>query len=264
MKTVIFSFGILISAHAAEPAHDPALQSTRSPASETLVDIETPELLRNNSASYCLRNTVVMDTIVFHHTETPTTTTVQQINDMHRNQGWHMVGYHYVINAPYTSQRFFAPRIRVSQARTLGMTGAHAGSKVYSPVTPETYQLLADVNNITCGLAGGTFTNPGDMLNQDSEGLANYSTIGVAVTGNYAEYHRTNNPSGYARGKPRYPSDELIDVFARLACQIQRAHPRVNKLKWHSFYKPTTCPGLIQARLHRIRTAAGRYGCTFE
>jgi N-acetylmuramoyl-L-alanine amidase len=59
--------------------------------------------------------------LVIHHSVTPPTTTLGDIDAMHRARGWNGIGYHFVI------QRDAAGHGHLKRARPDTMTGAHAG-----------------------------------------------------------------------------------------------------------------------------------------
>jgi len=257
--TTFFALAWAASASAQVP------EPTPQPA-ESLIPIETVDLRRSPRAIFCRRSLQVVDTVVFHHTETPVNTTTEEINQMHLNRGtatdpWLMIGYHFTIHAPYPTQRGTG---RVTQGRPLDLVGAHAGSDAYKAVSAETVKLLQDPANVQCGPAEGPLTTATDTFNASGDVKANVNTVGIAVIGNYAQYHPQTNPSGYPRGRPRWPTASLIDMAARLSCQLQRENPRITKIYWHNYYKPTSCPGLIRERVAQIKAAARGYGCVFE
>lgn len=231
---------------------------------EPLVTIQTPSLRRNTAAEYCRRNEDLVDTVVFHHSGGPSSQTISDINDGHVNREsngdpWLMIGYHYAINAPYQGSR---GSTSVSQGRPFNIAGAHLGSTSYSSLSTTGRNLLNQNNNIQCGVQGRRFTTPTDRF-QNGKGKSNYTTVGVVIIGNYAQV-APHNPGGYRRGSPRYPSASALDTAGRLACEIQRRHPRVTKISWHSAYKSTDCPGTVKERIQQIKNVARRFGCTFN
>lgn len=241
-------------------------QEPETPRAESLIPIETVPLARGPRASFCRRDLQVVDTVVFHHTETPTLSTTEDINQMHLNRGtaadpWLMIGYHFTIHAPYASKRGAS---RVTYGRPLDLVGAHTGSDAYRPVSEATVKLLRDPANVQCGPAEGPLTASTDIFNAEGAVKGNMNTVGVAVIGNYALYNAQTNPSGYPRRTPRWPTANLIDMAARLSCQLQRENPRITKIYWHNYYKSTSCPGLIRERVAQIKAAARGYGCVFE
>lgn len=242
------------------------LFSTSLVARANLIPIEVERYTRNTKATWCRLNPRVFDTIVFHHTQTTSTTTPQQINQLHLNRGtpedpWLMIGYHFVINSSYGRGPLVTTR--VTQGRELSMAGSHAGSTAYTKVSAQTQTALEQDDSVLCGPQDGPLEIPKDKF--DAEGLAkaNYHTIAVAVIGNYVERSR-DNPGGYPMGAPRYPTEDTLDASARLACQLQKQYPRLKKLSYHSFYRATSCPGLIEKRLRDIIARAKGYGCQFK
>lgn len=235
------------------------------PEPEPLIEIRTPTLSRDAGASYCRRNEEVVDTIVFHHTQTSSTSTVQNINTMHLDRGsaadpWLMIGYHYTINSPYSGGTIPTPV--VNQGRPFNLAGSHAGTNAYRAADAETRRLMEEDGAIRCGTATGPLAEADDKFRN---GLvkANYNTVAIAVIGNYAK-RTSENPSGWRPNNPRYPSAGTIEMAGKLACELQRKHPRLKTIKWHSFYNSTDCPGLLKDRIPQIKAVAARFGCTFN
>lgn len=226
--------------------------------------IEKPVYERNSRASFCKRPVEMVDTIVIHHSETPSTDTPERINNLHlvrgsKNDPWYMIAYSYVINSPYAGGS--TPRTRVSEGRPLDIVGAHAGTGIMVPMDDVQKKLWAD-GKVTCGKEGGEFkVDP--KLERNGMITANTSTIGLVVIGNYSPFSKTN-PNGYPANKPRYPTLATQDLIARTSCQLQKKYPRMKNIKWHSYYHATSCPGTIQQYLSQIRTLARKYGCEFK
>ena len=230
-----------------------------------LIDIQKLDYQRNAHASFCRRPIEMVDTIVFHHSETPPTTTPQQINEMHLNRGtpqdpWLMVAYSYQMTTPY--QGSSKPDPKVYEGRPLDLVGAHAGSQVFLPMNEEQKKMW-DEGLITCGVEGGNFAVDPKQLNAKGHIKANVTTIGVVVIGNYAPFSR-ENPNGYRRSMVRNPSANTQDMLARLSCQLQKKHPRMKSLRWHNYYHETSCPGTIKNFVQTIRDLAKGYGCEFN
>ncbi|MBY0516629.1 MAG: peptidoglycan recognition protein family protein, partial [Bacteriovoracaceae bacterium] len=236
------------------------------PVAPPLIEIEKPELERDLKASYCRRNEDVVDTIVLHHTETGSSATIQDINQMHLNRGtsedpWLMIAYHYTVNSAYPGSS--NPKTKVSQGRPFEIAGSHAGTGVYKPAPQATVDLMKQDGVMQCGLKDGPLTEADDKFNAAGEVKANYNTVAIVVIGNYAK-KSSANPGGYSANSPRYPTKETIATIAKLSCQIQREHPRVTNIKWHNYYKSTSCPGLIKDRIEQIKIEAEKYGCKFN
>lgn len=230
-----------------------------------LIDIAKENYQRNGHASYCKRPMDMVDTIVFHHTETPTTATPAQINEMHLNRGtpqdpWLMVAYSFQVSAPYKGSSI--PLAKVYEGRPLEIVGAHAGSAAFVTMDQEQKRMW-DEGQITCGIEGGNFNVDSKQLNTKGQIKANVTTIGVDVIGNYAPFSR-DNPNGYRRSTPRNPTPNTLDMLARLSCQLQKKYPRMKSLRWHNFYHTTTCPGTIKDFVPTIRNLAKGYGCAFN
>lgn len=242
------------------------LLSAALSARDNLIPVEVVAYQKNESASWCRLNPRVYDTIVFHHTQTTSSTTPQQINELHLNRGtpeepWLMIGYHFVINSSYGRGPLMT--LRVTLGRELSMAGSHAGTNAYTRVSPLTQEALDKDDSVLCGPKNGPLEIPKDKFNVTGEAKANYHTIAVAVIGNYVVRSR-DNPGGYPPGTPRFPTGDTLDASARLACQLQKEFPRLKKLSYHSFYRATSCPGLIEQRLKDIIQRAKGYGCLFK
>lgn len=241
---------IIMDAHSAEP----------------LVVVQAPYYPRNADASFCRRKAEIVDTIVFHHSQTTANTTPVEINEMHLERGtasdpWLMIGYHFTINSPYVDSPHY--KTYVSSGRPLHIAGSHAGSDVYSKVTPETKLLLSEKDSVRCGTETGVVSEADDKFNPDGFAKANYTTVAIVLIGNYFVRNQSN-PGGYPIGKERYPTGRAIDTAARLACQLQRDNPRIQFIKWHSFYRATSCPAKVRERIQAIINQAEKYGCKFQ
>jgi hypothetical protein len=171
-----------------------------------------------------------------------------------------MVAYTFQVNTPYAGNK--NPKPRITEGRPLDIVGAHAGSQAFVPMNPEQKRIW-DEGQITCGVEGGNFNVDPKQLNSKGYIKANVTTIGVDVIGNYAPFSR-DNPDGYRRSSPRNPSENTLDMLARLSCQLQKKYPRMTKLRWHNFYHTTSCPGTIKEFVPAIRDLAKGYGCTFN
>lgn len=142
---------------------------------------------RNSHASFCKRPIEMIDTVVIHHSETPSTDTAERINQFHLSRGtssdpWYMIAYSYVINSPYPGANI--PITRVTEGRPLDIVGAHAGSNVFVPMDKE-QKSLWDEGKITCGKENEDFKFDPSLV-KDGKIKANVTTIGLVVIGNYA------------------------------------------------------------------------------
>lgn len=229
-----------------------------------LIPINTETYPRNNQASFCTRPIEMVDTVVIHHSETPTESTPLEINEFHLNRGtpedpWYMIAYSYAINSPYKNESLPIPV--VTEGRPLEIVGAHAGSEAFVEMD-EVQKKNWDEGKILCGKENGEFKQDPKLL-KDGKIKANVTTIGVVVIGNYAPFSR-NNLGGYSKKNPRFPTDETQDMVARLSCQLQKKYPRIKSIKWHNFYHSTTCPGTIKKYIGQIKAKAKGYGCDFN
>lgn len=235
-------------------------------AQETeLIQIKSVAYPRNKKASFCKRPLEMLDTIVFHHSETPQTQTPLQINQLHLNRGtpadpWYMVAYSFQVQAPYVGT--YVPAAAVFEGRPLDLVGAHAGSQVFVPMDSEQKRMW-DEGQILCGKEGGEFKLDPKQLDVNGNIKANVTTLGIVVIGNYAPFGR-DNPNGYRPSKVRNPTAELQDVLARTSCQLQKKNPRIKYIRWHNYYHSTTCPGNIKNFVPQIRALAKGYGCEFK
>lgn len=229
-----------------------------------LIQVNKVNYQRNNRASFCMRPIEMVDTIVFHHSETPTTSTPEEINQMHLNRGtnadpWYMIAYSYVLNAAYPNQTL--PIAKLSEGRPLDIVGAHAGSDAFVAMDEE-QQRMWNEGRIVCGKAGGEFkVDPKQIKNGKIK--ANVTTIGLVILGNYAKFSRSN-PNGWTNRKPRYPTAQTQEMLARMSCQLQKKYPRMKNLSWHNFYNDTSCPGNIKEYIGQIRNLAKGFGCDFK
>jgi hypothetical protein len=229
-----------------------------------LIPVAKAEYKRNQNAVFCLRPVEMVDTLVLHHSETSPETTPERINDYHLARGtpedpWYMIAYSYVINSPYKGSNLPLPII--TEGRPLGLVGAHAGTHAFVEMD-EIQSKLWKEKKVLCGKENEEPQFDG-KLEQAGKLKANITTIGVVITGNYAPYS-TDNPSGYSRRSPRYPTRQTQDMVARLACQLQKKYPRMKYIKWHNFYHSTTCPGTIKSYIGQIKVMAKEYGCEFN
>ncbi len=208
----------------------------------------------------------MLDTIVFHHSETSSTSTALDINQLHLNRGtkndpWYMIAYSYVVNAPYKGAK--VPNRVVTEGRPLEIVGAHAGSNVFVPMDDEQQRLWAE-GKITCGKEGEDFKVDATLV-KDGKIKANVTTLGIVVNGNYAPFSKYN-PNGYRNGASRGPTKETNTMLAQLSCQLQKQYPRIKNLRPHNSYHSTTCPGDIwtEKNVAEIKALAKGLGCEFN
>ncbi|MGE3611137.1 MAG: N-acetylmuramoyl-L-alanine amidase [Bacteriovoracaceae bacterium] len=224
-----------------------------------LIKIEPKTYERNLDVDYCKRPTEMIDTIVLHHSETFSTTTPEMINDIHLDNKWHMVGYSYVINTPYSGNK--TPTPVVSEGRPIDFVGSHAGKDIFVPMNADQKKMWDD-GKVVCGFEGSEFKVDPSIL-KDGNIKANVTTIGVVVVGNYSPFS-ASNPNGYRRGKTRNPTKQTLDMVARLSCQLQKKYPNIKNIKWHNYYHSTSCPGNIKKYIGQIISQARSYGCEFQ
>ena len=236
-----------------------------------LIDVQKVSYVRNKNASFCTRPVEMVDTIVIHHSETPSTSTPQDINEFHLNRGtaadpWYMIAYSFVINSPYEGETI--PMPRASEGRPFEIVGAHAGSNIFIPMDA-TQKDLWDRKKILCGKEN-QIPKYDPTIVKNKKIKANVTTIGIVINGNYAPYFIKNQPrnlSGYIlgpNGETRNPTPDTIDIVARLSCQLQKKHPRIKTLAYHSQYHSTSCPGTFNENMDKIQQKAKEYGCDFN
>lgn len=235
------------------------------PVLPELIPIEKINYKRNSKASFCKRPTEIIDTIVLHHSETPSTDSPEKINEIHLQNGrpndpWYMIAYSYVINSPYAGAS--TPRSRVSEGRPIDLVGAHAGTDAFVPMS-EKQKKLFDEGKVVCGRENEEFT-PDPTLVKDGKIKANVSTIGLVVIGNYAPLGKGNLQYGYSKKNPRYPTPKTLEMIAKTSCQLQKQYPDIKNIKWHSYYHSTSCPGNLKDFIGEIKKIAGKYGCEFN
>lgn len=231
---------------------------------DELINIQKVQYTTNKNATFCKRPLEMVDTLVFHHSMTPTNFSPRQINDLHLSRGseedpWYMIGYSFILNTPYLSEREFPQQLY--EGRPLEIVGAHAGSQAFVEMTP-LQRNLWEQGEVTCGSENTDFTVQ-DHLIRNGRIKANVTTLGVVVVGNYSPFSRTN-PGGYSPKSPRFLTDKGKDALARLSCQLQKKFPQVKYLKWHGVYQNTLCPGNIKNVVSEIKDLARKYGCLFE
>jgi hypothetical protein len=235
---------------------------------DDLIDVQEVSYLRNEKATFCMRPTEMVDTIVIHHSETPSTSSPEDINAYHLNRGstkdpWYMIAYSFVINSPYDGMDL--PMPKASVGRPFEIVGAHAGSNIFVPMDAVQSKLWAE-KKILCGNETEMKFNPTLVKNKKIK--ANVTTIGIVAIGNYAPYKLSNgsiNPSGYdASVETRNPTPDTIDMVARLSCQLQKKYPRIKSLAYHDQYHRTSCPGNFTKYMDTIQQKAKEYGCDFK
>jgi hypothetical protein len=227
-----------------------------------LIEVEHVNYPTNPKATYCKRPEEMVDTIVIHHTAGFESKSPLDINRLHMNQGsaadpWYMAAYTYFVNASYSGNTNV--RLRVTEGRPLNIVGAHAGSNIFVPMN-ETQRKIWNSGAITCGR--DDHFSPSPSLVRNGRIKANVTTIGIAVIGNYSPFSRSN-PTGYNPRRPRYPTQQTLDMLGKISCQLQKKYPNMKEIKWHSYYHPTECPGTIKNYINQIKTIARRLGCEF-
>lgn len=228
------------------------------------IKVDKVQYERNSHASFCTRPLEIIDTIVLHHSETPSTVSAENINDYHLTRGtatdpWYMIGYSYVINSAYPGASL--PKLKVTEGRPLEIIGAHAGTNAFVPMSAEQKKIW-DEKKVKCGKEGEEGEFDPTMV-KNGKIKANVTTLGLVVIGNYAPFSKTN-PNGYSRKNPRYPTKSTLDSVARMSCQLQKKHPGIKNIKWHNYYHNTSCPGLLKNYIGRIKALARMYGCEFN
>lgn len=245
---------------------------------EDLITVEEIDYPRSEKATYCTRPVEMVDTLVIHHSETPSTTTALDINTYHLNRGtaadpWYMMAYGFVINSPYAGNK--NPEPKVSSGRPIDIVSASQGSNVFIPMDATQVELW-DKQEVKCGNETLGFKYDPKLVKEVVVGgkkerriKANVTTLGIVVNGNYAPYvkptrNNVGNINGYPRNSPRYPTPDTQLMIAKLACQLQRKYPRLTKISWHSAYNATSCPGTLKSYIGNIKALAKGFQCEFQ
>lgn len=267
MRRLIFTFILSVGVAHAEALEFENIPSTfydtqNSNQVVNLIKLDRPEYPRRPGASFCKRNVDMIDTIVVHHTETPSTEGPLKINSYHLLRGtaadpWYMIAYSFVFNAPYPGNT--VPASKAYYGRPLDIVGAHAGSDVFVPMDEFQKELYKN-EPIKCGKENEAGEVDPEII-RNGKIKANVTSIGVVAIGNYAKFSRAN-PTGSNPAK--IPSADLIDMYARLSCQLQKSHPRIKNLAYHDQYHSTSCPGTLKEYMTQIQTKAKEYGCEFN
>lgn len=233
-----------------------------------LIEVQKISYIRNKKASFCTRPVEMVDTIVIHHSETPSTSTPQDINAYHLNRGssadpWYMIAYSFVINSPYEGNTL--PMARASEGRPFEIVGAHAGSNIFIPMDAVQADLWAK-RKILCGKENQVPKYDSTLV-KNKKIKANVTTIGIVVNGNYSPYYIPGQPrniNGYKNGEVRDPTANTMDMLARLSCQLQKKYPRIKRMAYHNQYHATSCPGTFMNYMETIKQKAKEYGCDFN
>lgn len=228
-----------------------------------LIKIKPVKYPTREVATYCIRPPEIVDTIVFHHSETRNSDTPLRINEYHLDRGtptdpWYMVAYSYLLTAPYLAASK-DPKSEAFFGRPLKFVGAHAGSGIYVPMD-ENQKRIWESGEVKCGHTNEWVYDP--SLVKDGKIKANVTTIGVVIIGNYAP-GGPSNPNGSGK-LGRTPTANLIDMFARLSCQLQKENPNMKRLAYHDQYHRTSCPGTLKNYMKTIQAKAKGYGCDFQ
>lgn len=239
-----------------------------------LIEVQKVSYIRNKLASFCTRPVEMVDTIVIHHSETPSTSTPQNINAYHLNRGsaadpWYMIAYSFIINSPYEGET--TPIPKASEGRPFEIVGAHAGSNIFVPMDAVQKDLWAK-KKILCGKENQVPKYDSTLV-KNKKIKANVTTIGLVISGNYAPYYIPGQPrnlTGWKVGDERIPTPDTIDMVSRLSCQLQKKYPRIKTLTYHSYYHTTSCPGTFYDKdpkkdyMVKIQQKAKEYGCDFN
>ncbi|MAZ47146.1 MAG: hypothetical protein CME65_01200 [Halobacteriovoraceae bacterium] len=242
-------------------------------------EVELTDYPRNDRAesTYCLRNPDLISMIVIHHTETPSSSTPQYINEIHLDkvsggEPWYMVGYNYLI-----SESFNPGEVSVVQGRPPNIKGAHAGGYT-PPLSAEERAFYAD-KTIMCGNRHIGFTEvpvlstdlpQHNQMNSEGGLSGNLISYGIAVVGNYAP-RSYREISGIITPVNLYASPVTppvsLDVLRRtatVACDLQKENPNIRTIVPHRYFKYTKCPGSIMNNLQTIANLAQAQGCQFD
>ncbi|MBL7665876.1 MAG: N-acetylmuramoyl-L-alanine amidase [Bacteriovoracaceae bacterium] len=255
-----------------------------------------------NKVEYATRPYNMITTLIFHHTETASNTSVYAINRVHRNkpEGWLMIAYNYTIQDDESAT--------INEARPPHIKGGHAGTEAVIKMKAEyahiNDQLPADgipyglytqhlyAQKVQSGEIPADKVEPEKMPRITKDELykkggvsANALSMGIAIIGSYT-------PDAV----PSHPNELTVDQAARLACHLQFKYPNIKTIGGHRQYNylsrddylrnkscqfirdgqgnkmkgkykspGTGCPGnILLDTLYQIQAKAREYDCQFE
>lgn len=223
------------------------------------------EKSKNRKAVYCKRDPKALSSITIHHTGTKTKWTPQDINRFHLNRStsgnpWYMIGYHYLISGKNK---------KVYNARPLEYRGAHAGG-FEKDISKAEYERIKDIK-MTCAHTEKEHHQQGaktlkNRFEKSKKLSGNITSVGIAVIGNYAK-ETPYTVAGVELLQEQvisYLDQDIIKKIAKLSCKLQRKYPNIKKLRPHSYYANTSCPGVIKKLMGKIASMANSYGCNFK
>ncbi len=250
----------------------------------------------SKKATYNMRGSDIVDTIVIHHTGegTKLTTNAEVIHKMHvnrstRNSPWYMVGYNYIVSLGGNGSSIQSPAI--IEGRNPSFRGAHAGGDTL-PLAPKNLKKLfntfqyynckedlrnkvmtpsAITKNNICSESFQPIDNNGyqcaDLssniadINNDGSLSGNMTSIGIAVMGNFSDNHvRTfRGTQIYSAPKINVASikENLIPKLVDLINALKKEYPNLKKVVPHNYFKATECPGTIQQILGSVAAQTG-------
>ena len=246
------------------------------PTKSSLVNIVEKTYSTNPSknATFCKRSDNIVNTIVIHHTGTIKSKSASKINSEHLENGtkddpWYMIGYNYLISEKTDGGTESNPV--VIRGRPSNYKGAHAGD--YTERLSNEQVRFYESQTIQCGNPQTNFTDEpaSDSIDPKKGGISgNLISQGIAIIGEYSSKKYKWNGISYvpininSPDKIQAPSDKVIDLTARLSCQLQKENPNITRLVPHVYFKKTRCPGVILNYMNQIKERASSYGCTFN
>jgi len=246
-----------------------------SPPPKELIKIHPVEYKVNPSpkATYCLRDEMMAEYLVVHHSSSKSTKDPFAINQEHINNSsnedqWYMIGYNYLISTSFDGATTEKPK--VFKGRAPNVKGAHAGGYT-TTLEDEKLEELSKYP-IYCGNEQIGMEKVDIMSQLNSKGgiSGNLVSQGVVVIGNFSpiEFHEIDGvkvPINIDSSlTPEIPSLEQIDALARLACTLQKKNPNLKTIVPHSYFKNTSCPGTLVNLFSKIKGMTESYGCSYE
>jgi hypothetical protein len=198
--------------------------------------------------------------IVIHHSATSNKLSEEELNEMHLATDFDMIGYHFTVSHRNNS-------IEVHEGRPRSIEGSHAGHKRRINIKDsDMLNLYQNENMLSCNHQHDdtniVFNQKMDM--NGARALANYTTKGIVVLGNYEPFSATNI-TGYDPASPPVVDSSIIQAVATTVCELKRQYKNLRYIYGHRDIQDTVCPGrILYPRIADIINAAKSMGCAVE